>query len=80
MSVQIEERGSQIASDEALRVARQDAERAYGDLAAYRTAIVLEPDGWHIDYELRDPDVQGGGPHYVVSRWQPRIVLKRYEQ
>jgi|GEM_PF-5143872 len=25
--------------------------------------LVLEEDGWHVDYELKDPRLKGGGPH-----------------
>jgi hypothetical protein len=44
----------QWSSDQALHVARLDAERAYGDLNGYRIAVELESDSWHIDYDLKD--------------------------
>ncbi|MCI0637954.1 MAG: hypothetical protein L0Y72_23735 [Gemmataceae bacterium] len=40
-----------LSSNEALKIARLDAERVYRDLTLYRIAIVLEADGWHVDYE-----------------------------
>jgi hypothetical protein len=61
-------------------VAHQDAERAYHDLSAYRITISLEADGWHIDYELKDPALNGGGPHYVIDQQTGVIVKKCYEQ
>ena len=69
-----------ITSDQALRIARLDAERVYRDLSPYRVSISLEPDGWHVDYELKDPDVQGGGPHYVIDPEDGAILAKQYEQ
>jgi hypothetical protein len=45
-----------------------DAESAYRDLSMYRIAISLEENGWLVDYELKDPELQGGGPHYVRGR------------
>jgi hypothetical protein len=40
----------------------------------------LEPDGWHVDYELKAPALQGGGPHYVIDPVSGGILAKRYEQ
>ena len=72
--------GQPLASDEALKIARLDAERAYRDLTPYRIAIVLEADGWHVDYQLKDPHLNGGGPHYLIEPRTGAILAKRYEQ
>ncbi|HJZ59215.1 MAG TPA: hypothetical protein VKE74_29995 [Gemmataceae bacterium] len=73
-----------IAGDRALAVAQADAQadavRAYGDLSRYRIQLVLEPDGWHVDYTLKDPKWKGGGPHYVIDAQTGVILAKRYEQ
>jgi hypothetical protein len=69
-----------ITSDEALRIARLDAEAAYRDLSVYRIHVSLEQDGWHVDYELKDPGAQGGGPHYVVDPTSGKVLSKKYEQ
>jgi len=70
----------QISSDEALKIARLDAERAYRDLSIYRVIVSYERDGWHADYELKDADVHGGGPHYIIDATTGKIVSKKYEQ
>ncbi len=69
-----------LSSDEVLRIARLDAEQAYRDLSAYRISLLLERDGWHVDYLLRDPNLNGGGPHYVIDPVTGGILAKRYEQ
>jgi len=69
-----------IASDEALRIARLEAEKAYRDLSEFRVTVVLEADGWHVDYELKNPNLNGGGPHFVIDPSDGRIVWKRYDQ
>jgi hypothetical protein len=69
-----------ITSDQALRIARLDAERVYRDLSPYRASIALEQDGWHVDYELKDSDLQGGGPHYVIDPGDGAILTRQYEQ
>lgn len=61
-------------------MAQADAETAYRDLSVYRIQLVLEADGWHVDYELKDPRLKGGGPHYVIDAVSGMIVSKRYEQ
>jgi len=69
-----------LGGDRALTVAQADALKAYGDLSAYRIQLVLEADGWHVDYELKDPRHKGGGPHYVIDATTGSILSKRYEQ
>jgi hypothetical protein len=69
-----------LAGDQALAIAQADALKAYRDLSAYRIQLVLEGDGWHVDYELKDPRLKGGGPHYVLDALTGAIVSKRYEQ
>jgi hypothetical protein len=81
MSTSIQNSGiPRITSDEALRIARLDAETAYRDLSGYRISISFERDGWHVDYELKDQDAQGGGPHYVIDPASGKMLSKRYEQ
>ena len=69
-----------ISAARALGEAESDASRAYGDLSPYSVKVQLEADGWHIDYELIDPELQGGGPHYVINAHDGTIARKQYEQ
>jgi hypothetical protein len=72
--------GPVIACDQALRIAQADAAQAYRDLSQYSIHLLLDEDGWHIDYELRKPGLKGGGPHYVIDACTGAILSKRYEQ
>jgi len=72
--------GTGVPCDQALHIARLDAETAYRDLSPFRIEITLEGDGWHIDYELRNTRLHGGGPHYVIDAQSAAILSKRYEQ
>jgi hypothetical protein len=65
---------------EILRVAHEDGLRAYRDLSDFRITLVLEDDGWHVDYDLNKPGWCGGGPHYVIEPNTGAILSKRYEQ
>jgi hypothetical protein len=69
-----------ISGDEALRIAHADAIAAYRDLSGYRIVLALEPDGWHVDYELKSRTALGGGPHYIIDAVAGAILSKRYEQ
>jgi len=60
-------RMARIPADQALSIAQADALQAYGDLSPYRIQLALESDGWHVDYELKDAKLKGGGPHYVID-------------
>jgi hypothetical protein len=69
-----------MPADQILRVAQLDAGEAYGDLLQFRVTLALTNDGWHVDYELADPQTNGGGPHYIIDPVSGKIVSKRYEQ
>ena len=71
---------AKLAGDQILSIAQQDAIGAYRDLSAFRILLVLEADGWHVDYDLKDPNLFGGGPHYVIDPQTGAILSKRYEQ
>ena len=78
MSTAIEQRP--LSADQVLRIANEDAIRAYGDVSEYRISIRLHPDGWHVEYDLVDPNMQGGGPQYVIGRDDGAILSKKYYQ
>jgi hypothetical protein len=69
-----------VSSSQALHIAEADAIKAYRDLSWFRIEVVLEPDGWHVDYQLKNPRLHGGGPHYVIDAQTGEIISKRYEQ
>lgn len=69
-----------LAGDQALAIAQADAARAYRDLSPFRIQMALEDEGWHVDYELKDPRLKGGGPHYIIDAHTGAILSKRYEQ
>jgi hypothetical protein len=69
-----------IDGPRALAVAQADALQAYRDLSWFRVQVVQEEDGWHVDYEVKNPRHKGGGPHYVIDPMTGAILSKRYEQ
>jgi hypothetical protein len=69
-----------LGGDQALVIAQADAVKAYRDLSGYRIQVVLEDDGWHVDYELKSSRLKGGGPHYVIDAATGALLSKRYEQ
>jgi hypothetical protein len=69
-----------LAGDQVLAIAQADAARVYRDLSPYRIQLILEDDGWHVDYELKNPRLKGGGPHYIIDAHTGAIISKRYEQ
>ncbi|HKB39721.1 MAG TPA: hypothetical protein VKD72_25015 [Gemmataceae bacterium] len=50
-----------LACAEILRIAQQDAQQVYRDLSGLKITLVLEPDGWHVDYDLTGDIIAGGG-------------------
>jgi hypothetical protein len=68
-----------ITQEQAMQIARTDAINAYKDLSPYDVMASLENDGWHVDYELKNP-MPGGGPHYIINSETGKIISKRYDQ
>jgi hypothetical protein len=69
-----------LTCHEILRIAHEDAEKVYDDLSDCRIEIRRLPDGWHVDYVIIDPEINGGAPHYVIDLNDGAILHKRYEQ
>jgi hypothetical protein len=69
-----------LTGDQVLAIAQADAVRAYADLSPYSIRLVHEADGWHVDYEPKDPKFKGGGPHYVIDAQTGTITARRYDQ
>ena len=69
-----------ISEQDALTIADDNARRVYRDLSIYRVVASLTDGDWHVDYELTDPNMVGGGPHYVISAATGEITSYRYEQ
>ncbi len=65
---------------EILQIAHEDAASAYRDLSPFRITLTLKENGWHVDYDLTQPGVAGGGPHYVIDPENGAILWKVYEQ
>ena len=69
-----------ITEDQAKEIAIQDARRAYRDLSPYRIEARLKEEKWHIDFHLKDPRAQGGGPSYIIDATTGKIISKKYYQ
>jgi hypothetical protein len=69
-----------INKRKALDIAQDEARSAYRDLDPYEVTIELRDGNWKIDYELKDRQAQGGGPHYLISGDTGEVLSKRYEQ
>jgi len=69
-----------VSGDQALSVTHLDSERAYGDVSRFRVQVSLEPDGWHVEYQVKNPLTKGGAPHYVIDASSGQIISKRYYQ
>jgi hypothetical protein len=69
-----------ISEDAARDIAAAEAGQAYHDLSGYTVSARLTDGSWHVDYELSDETLLGGGPHYVIDADSGEITASRYEQ
>jgi len=55
--------------------------KAYrSDLSDCRIEICLQDDGWHVNYSITDPEVNGGAPNYIVDPTSGAVIWKTYQQ
>lgn len=69
-----------VDREKALEIAHEDAQTMYRNLELYDVLIEEAGPNWKVDYELKDRNALGGGPHYLISRESGKIVEQRYEQ
>ena len=69
-----------VDRDSALKIADENARTVYMDLTIYSIRAELKDEKWMVDYDLSDPEMNGGGPHYMISARTGKILSFRYEQ
>jgi hypothetical protein len=69
-----------VDRENALKIAQRDAQISYRDLSIYTIKVELNKGNWLIDYNLSDPQMVGGGPHYIICSKSGNILTRRYEQ
>jgi hypothetical protein len=69
-----------IDKNKALQIADENAGKFYRDLSVYMVNIELNNNKWHVDYILKDKNLDGGGPHYIISAETGEILEIRFEQ
>lgn len=69
-----------LSEEDALRIAREDAQGVYQDLSMYSVSVEAQDNTWLVAYRPSDPFTVGGGPQYVISRETGKVLSKHYEQ
>ena len=69
-----------ITKERALAIANEDAKLQYPDLSVYEVTAEFDGENWRVVYVLKDPALDGGGPLYVISGADGRMVHREYEQ
>ena len=78
--INMDDKAILISKKQALKIAKEDAQLLYRDLSIYDVKIELKEGNWIVDYDIADPQMLGGGPHYVISSKTGEIISYRYEQ
>jgi uncharacterized membrane protein YkoI len=69
-----------IDKEKAFQIAQQNASQVYRDISVYDVEIKLDEGKWYLDYILKDKNLDGGGPHYIISAKTGEILSFLYEQ
>ncbi len=65
-----------IAEQSAVQIATEDARKSGFVLDRFDITAAEKPDGWHIEFELKDKRANGGGPSYVLDKETGKILRK----
>ena len=69
-----------IDREEAIEIAKHDADSAYGDISMYDIVIDTVGDRWKIDFVTNDSSKAIKGPHYLIAKLGGRFVMKHYDR
>jgi hypothetical protein len=69
-----------IEENEARKIAEAHASAFYRDLSVYSVKVLLKEGKWFIDFDLDNPTMVGGGPHYTIDAETGKILSTRFEQ
>jgi Zn-dependent metalloprotease len=73
-----------ITRAQAVAIAMTEAKKVYQSPRELEEAYVVEAtladDVWRVDFELKDPDANGGGPHYLIDAKTGRVLHTRLVQ
>ena len=69
-----------VSREQAVEIARTDATRAYRDLSGYEPVANLGHGVSLIEFQLKDRDLVGGGPSYVIDAETGEVLSKKYHQ
>jgi hypothetical protein len=69
-----------IDEKEAIALATKNAATAYSDLSIYDIQAKLDSGIWHVDFMLKNKEMNGGGPHYKISEKTGKIISAVFEQ
>jgi hypothetical protein len=72
--------GVNIDKEKAITIAREDAVKAYGSVEAFNVFACETARSWHVIFELKDADLNGGAPEYIIDKKTGNILRKTYEQ
>ena len=65
-----------ISREEAIQIARKDAEGDYNPSFLENAAVTLEDDGWHVDLELVNMPYPHDILHYIIDAKNGGIISK----
>ena len=68
-----------IDRETAIRIAKGDAVDNY-KVSIYDIAAEERSDGWRIVFKLKNPDLTGGGPDYLIDKKTGRILNATYNK
>lgn len=69
-----------ITKERAIEIAKKNAKDYYKDLSIYEINATFFDTVWHVDFELKDAKLDGGGPHYVISAKDGKVIDFKFYQ
>lgn len=69
-----------LDKESAISIAKEDAAKAYKSLEGFDVFACETPRVWHVFFELKDGNLDGGTPEYIIDKKTGSILRKNYYQ
>ena len=69
-----------IGAEEAVSIAKSDFVKVIGPLDHFKIVHSEQPDGWHIEFHLKDRTLDGGSATYIIDKETGKISDRKVTQ
>ena len=69
-----------VTRESAIELARRDALKEGEDLELYEIIAIEQTDNWRVVFKIKDKNLNGGGPKYLIDKNTGEIISRQTTQ